>query len=117
MSQLHAAVVERAERMVRRGPVARGVSADDVADLIAVLSPEQAELVVGLDQASDFVRSLLASRLPQGTRELLVTHDAIDESGQLTSLGLTVASHLAFAANRGPDPRLLASAEAMEVPS
>lgn len=75
---------------------------------------QQAELLVGLYQAGEFVRDLLATQLPLGTRELLLSHDAIDDKGQLTGLGVALARHLAFAANRGPDPHLVATAEEME---
>ena len=91
-----------------------GVSAEDVADLIEVLNVEQAELVIGLYQASDFVRDLLASSLPQGTRELLLSHDAIDGDGRLTELGVAVARQIAFVGHRGPDPQLVATAEKLE---
>lgn len=116
MSQPQAAAVMVAERNVREGgyPYLDGIPAEDVADLIAVLNVEQAQLVIGLLQASEFVRNLVASRLPRGTRELLQTHDAIDKDGLLTDLGVVVARHLAYAANRGPDPGLVASAEEME---
>lgn len=116
MPQFQAADADIAEHTVRNDGSRHldGVAAEDVADLIAVLNVEQAELVIGLLQASEFVRELVASRLPQGTRELLKTHDAIDEDGRLTALGVVVAQYLAFAANRGPDPSLVATAHDME---
>lgn len=115
MGQFQLAAATPAEHNVRQGGTSYvGATAEDAADLIAVLNVQQAELLVGLYQAGEFVRDLLATQLPLGTRELLLSHDTIDDKGQLTGLGVAVARQLAFAANRGPDPHLVATAEAME---
>lgn len=118
LSSLLRTAVVAARNSVRQGEdtdyLDDGVGAEDVADLVAVLNLEQAELVMGLYRASDFVRDLLASSLPQGTRELLLSHNAIDRDGRLTQLGVAVARQMAFAGHRGPDPRLVATAEKLE---
>lgn len=113
--------VSAAEQSVRAGrtwseqvPTDDVVSADDAADLLALLGEEQAELVLGLHQSSEATRNLVGLHLPRGTRELLASHEAIDEHGHLTALGVAVARQLAFAAHRGPDPVLVMAAEQIE---
>jgi len=83
------------------------VDKEDVDDLVEVLTSTQADLVVGMCQASEQTSEILRSHLPQGTRELLYSHNAIDETGRLTPLGVSVGHELAYQAGRGPEPRLL----------
>jgi hypothetical protein len=85
-----------------------------VQDLIATLTSRQKDLLVGLGHGSAATMATLRARMPKGTRELLEAHNVIDGAGNMTRFGELATDQLAFEAGEGPDPRLLARAQAAE---
>ena len=78
-----------------------------IEDLKETLTTNQRNLVLGLSRGSVEMIEILKDRIPTGTRELLVTHGALNESGELTELGNALADRLAYEQGEGPDPDLL----------